>query len=115
MKTLILILSLLALPVFGQLRTNLTLYFDYPAQACSTNITFHYFSSSNLSIAVSNWNWEGSQPCDLNHTTYLWPVTVLPHSVWWTVCASNIEGTAFFPSAAEVPPLLRSDVFLLLK
>lgn len=112
MKKILFLLFLSCLPAWGQLRTNLLLVLDYPPESCSTSITFHYFSSSNLSVPVSNWVHEGQQPCMTGQTSYVWNVTVLPHSVWWTACASNVEGTAFFPSAAEVPPLLRSDILL---
>lgn len=119
MKTLFaLILSALPLIGLGQVpiaRTNVLVTFDYPPSALSTTIVFHYFSTTNLSVPVSNWTWRASEPCAVGKTNYgLW-FTVEPHSQWFTAGASNVSGMALFPGAAELPSNPRSDSLLLVR
>jgi hypothetical protein len=112
MKKLILLLSLLALPVMGQLKTNLTLSWDYPPTSQSTTITFYVFSSADISVPMSNWNYVAWVACVPGISNYMIPVMAGAKPVWFTAGASNLTGYAPFPGAAECPPAPRSDVIL---
>lgn len=112
MKKLILLLSLLSLPVYGQIRTNLNLVWDYPPQSQSTTITFYVFTSQDITVPTSNWTFYASTPCVVGVSNYMVPVTAGTASKWFTAGASNLTGFSPFPSAAECPPVPRSDVLL---
>ncbi len=115
MKKLILLPFLMVLPAFGQVRTNLIGAFDYPPSSCSTTITFHWFFSTDLSVPVTNWLHLSQEPCQIGKTNYTVQLMVQPGAGWITAGASNLTGMALFPGAAEIPPLLRSDVLLRVK
>lgn len=112
MKKLILLLPLLSMTAFGQVKTNVTGIFNYPPSACSTTITFHWFFSSDLSIPATNWMHLSQENCQIGKTNYTVQLMVEPGAGWITAGASNLTGMVLFPGAAEIPPSLRSDVIL---
>ena len=92
----------------GTLRTSVTLAWNYPTNQLSTNLTFKIYSSTNLTLPVTNWplvqtvagtNLSVTMPIDGQQRWY-----VMTSSNWW--------GESSFSNVAGTEPLPRSDVDL---
>lgn len=112
MKNLILFLSLLALPASGQgiLRSNVTLFWDYPP---TTNISFFIKGSPDATAPVSGWAVKAAVMGTTNAAT---PTTVTvdlaPQEYFFVCVASNFWGVSNPSNVASTPPPPRSDVSL---
>lgn len=97
---------LAALP--GQLRTTVVLFWDYPANELSTNLTFKIYSTTNAALAVSSWpvltNKVGT------NTTITLPIDAVQR--YYVVTASNWWGESDFSNVAGTPPLPRDQTNL---
>jgi hypothetical protein len=115
MKKLILLGSfiVLALPAIGQnlLRSNVTLYWDYPVS--TTNVTFVIKGSPVITTPLSNWTVKGvvmgnpSAPSPTNIT-----IALDPQEFFFVCQASNFWGLSNPSNVASTPPPPRSDVSL---
>lgn len=112
MKKLILLFWLIALPALGQLRTNVTLAWDYPESEL-TNVSFFIRGTNVLAPSAASWPViavvEGTSNLP-TPTTVTIPLT--PQSFFFVCQASNYWGLADPSNIAAVPSPPRSDVLL---
>lgn len=112
--SLLALLSLLSLPVFGQgvLRSNVTLYWNYDPLLL-TNISFYIKGSSDVTVPLSNWTMMASvigtsnAPTPTNVT-----INLAPQQKFMFCVASNFWGESNPSNVASTPPPPRSDVSL---
>lgn len=112
MNKLILLACLLALNAQGQLRTNVTLVWDYPVSE-TTNIWFFVRGTNAISSWSSNWPVIAVVAGAENFST---PTTVTfplaPQKYFFVCQASNYWGLSDPSNVAAVPSPPRSDVLL---
>ncbi|OHD27380.1 MAG: hypothetical protein A2Y38_01870 [Spirochaetes bacterium GWB1_59_5] len=107
------VLALLALAVVpvdaappGVLRTNVTLQCDYPAGELGTNLVFKIYSSTNLSVAVTNWPLLKTVVATSTHITL--PIDATQR--FYVMTASNWWGETSFSNVAQTPPIPRDVI-----
>lgn len=96
----------------GSFRTSVTLAWDYPTNEIS-GITFRVYSSTNISLAVTNWPLYSVVTNAVVGSNTL--STILPIDAqqrWFVMTASNWFGESSFSVVAATPPVPRSDVNL---
>jgi hypothetical protein len=90
----------------GVMRTNLTLRWDYPANELSTNLTFKIYSTTNLSLPVTNWPvFVTVVGTNLSH-----PVPVEDFKRFFSMTASNLIGEGNFSMVVEKPAPPRDQI-----
>jgi len=102
-----------ALTSFGQgLRTNVTLYWEYPASEL-TNVTFIIRGSPTASVPWTNWTVRAVLPGNTNNPTSTNLIVALVPQEYFFICqASNFWGLADPSNVASTPRPPRSDVSL---
>jgi hypothetical protein len=111
MKRLILLLALSAAALIRaaiQPIGDVTLFFDYPTNQLSTNLTFRVYATTNLSFPLTNWTVIKTVVGTNTSVT----VRVVPGQNYFAMTASNMWLESDFSNVALTPPLPRSDVNL---
>lgn len=114
MKKLILLLSLLSLPAFGQglLRSNVTLYWNYDPLLL-TNMSFYIKGSPDVTAPLGGWATKAAVVGTTNAATPTNATIALAPQAFYFVCqASNFWGLSDPSNIASTPPPPRSDVSL---
>ena len=88
----------------GVMRTNVSLSWTYPTNELSTNLTFKVYSSTNISIALTNW--PVLTTVAGTNTSVTLPINL--QQQWFVMTASNWFGESVFSSVAEIPAPPRS-------
>jgi hypothetical protein len=109
MKKLILLLSLLALPAFGQIRTNVTLTWDY-FWPDVTNMEFRVYQTTNAS-SPKPWALYRAIPAGVTNAD----VAVMASQQYFYVTATNLLGESDPSNIALCPAPPRSDTTLRVK
>lgn len=109
MKKLILLLSLLAMPVFGQVRTNVTLVWDYYWPDV-TNTAFRIYQATNASAPMP-WKLIGTTATGMTNVE----MPVKTQMQWFYVTATNLLGESDPSNIALCPAPPRSDTTLRVK
>jgi hypothetical protein len=109
MKKLILLMSLLALPAFGQIRTNVTLTWDY-FWPDVTNMEFRVYQTTNVS-SPRPWQFHRTVPAGVTNAD----VAVMASQQYFYVTATNLLGESDPSNIALCPAPPRSDTTLRVK
>jgi len=109
MKKLILLLSMLALPAFGQIRTNVTLFWDYRWPDV-TNTEFRVYHTTNAS-SPKPWPFYRAIPVGVTNAD----VAVMVNQQYFYVTATNLLGESDPSNIALCPAPPRSDSTLRVK
>jgi hypothetical protein len=88
------------------LRTNITLYWDYPA-AQASNCTFILRGTTNAASPATNWPIVATVPGYTNHQ-----LTIQPGAYYFVCQASNLWGVSDPSNVASTPAPPRSDYSL---
>jgi hypothetical protein len=106
MKKLILLLSLLAMPAFGQTRTNVTLVWDY-FWPDVTNTEFRVYQTTNAS-SPKPWQFHRTVPAGVTNVN----VAVMASQQYFYITATNLLGESDPSNIALCPSPPRSDTTL---
>ncbi len=114
--------AIVCLGVPGQLRTTVTIAWDYPINGLSTQMQFKVYASTNILTSVSTWPvvasiwWTNTSGTTVvgtnNHYIYQATFPTLPAQMYFAVTASNWWGESDFSAVAQTPVPPRSDVRL---
>lgn len=88
MKTTLAILLASIAFAFAGVKTNVTLVWDYPATELNTNLTFKLYSSTNITVPLTNWPVATNVPGTITNVT----LPIQPGMTFYFVTASNEFG-----------------------
>jgi hypothetical protein len=97
--------------VFALSALAVSLQWDYPAIGYSTNLTFVFYSTSNLAVNVTNWpiytNYAATNACVTNGGNLTWTLPVVPAATaeFFTCAASNMWGVSALAETNNFPML----------
>jgi len=92
----------------GNLRTNITLSFDFPTNLLSTNVLFKFYSSTTITQPVNQWPLYASVVG--TNTSYTFPIDAVAGQRWFVMTASNWWGETSFSNVTNTQPVLPSLV-----
>ena len=92
----------------GQMRTNITLSFDFPANLLSTNVLFKFYSSTSIAQPVNQWPLYGTAVG--TNTTFTFPIDAAAGQRYFVMTASNWWGETSFSNVTNTQPVLPSLV-----
>jgi hypothetical protein len=87
------------------MRTNITFSWTFPTQHLSTNVLFKFYSSTNLTLPVTNWPLYATKIG--TNTTVTLPIDAQQR--WFVLTASNWWGETDFSNVAGTQPILPSE------
>lgn len=85
----------------GVLRTNVPLTWTYPTNLLSTNLIFKVYSSTNVSVPVTNWPLTATVIG--TNTNVVLPINAQQR--FFVLTASNWWGESDFSNVAQTPPV----------
>lgn len=95
----------------GNMRTNLTLRWSYPANELSTNLLFKFYSSTNIAQPVASWPLYATTIG--TNLSLVVPVNAAEGQRYFVGTSSNWWGESFFSNVTNPPsPPPRSVVLL---
>jgi len=96
----VLLIVVLAAPPSGRIE----LTWDYPTNELSADLSFRVYSTTNISLALTNWpcltNFPGTQTSGI--------IQITPGQQYFVMTASNFWGESSFSNVTNTPVLART-------